>query len=437
MGNMRWVSILFAAPISVVLILLGACGSTSIPGNPSGGGGTHESSYLAVSDLGNERVLIYDSPFTTGESASIILGQPDFAQNGTNQSTSPTESGAAANTLSGPTGLAMDPAGNLYVADTNNCRVLQFRPPFDTNMTASLVFGQPTLNEPFGGCMVSDSSQGQPSPASASGMNSPGSLTVDGQGNLWVADFNAGRVTEYVPPFSSGMPTVVALGQTSVDNTYECNGAPDVNAPSSPPTSATLCSPSGVAVDSQGDVWVADTSNDRVLEFVPPFSTGMPARLELGQPAGGAFTSAGCASSVNPSSLCQPMSVAFDSSGNLWVADTFNNRVMEFVAPFSNDKAASLVIGQPSFTTAEIRPPSGNTLNHPAALSFDRSGDLIVADEGNSRTLLFVRPFTDGMSATAVIGQMNMMAQNGIIGVSSCAPPSANTLCSPAGVLTF
>ena len=97
------------------------------------------------------------------------------------------------------------------------------------------------------------------------------------------------------------------------------------------------------------NLWVVDTGNSRVLEYKTPFSTGEAASLVIGQSS---FTSSDFAD-TNSTGLSYPTGLAFDSGGNLWVADQGNDRVLEYKAPFSTHEAASLVIGQPSFTSRE------------------------------------------------------------------------------------
>jgi secreted PhoX family phosphatase len=253
----------------------------------------------------------------------------------------------------------------------------------------------------------------------------------------------ASRITEYTPPFSNGMAASVVIGQTNLDNTYLCNGVSSW-APNEPPapTAATLCSPSAATFDAQGDLWVADAGNNRVLEYVPPFTTGMAASLQIGYSAliyemGCGDDGGGPDPNITASTFCSPQAVAFDSKGNLWVSDGYN-RVLEFLPPFSNGMAASLVIGASTFTQppqyAEL-PATANLLNGPYGMVFDSNGNLVLSDGGNSRVLTFVSPFNNGMSATEVTGEQNMSATSRGAG---CAPASANTLCwSDGGVLSF
>ena len=102
----------------------------------------------------------------------------------------------------------------------------------------------------------------------------------------------------------------------------------------------------GLAFDSLGNLWVGDYGNNRVLEFKPPFSTGMPASLVIGQndfptalPGGSGGVAGG------PDELLRPGGVAFDHSGNLWIVDTGNNRILEFTStPVPEFPIASLAI---------------------------------------------------------------------------------------------
>ncbi len=377
---------------------------------------------FAVADSGNNRVIIYDNDLLSMKrSTGVVLGQSSFNQGNSNQGTEP-----IANTLWGPHGITKDSAGNLYIADSANCRVLQFHPPFTNSMSASVVIGQRGFTEVR--CLMKTQ-------ATSTGMDLPISVAVDHNGDLWVTDNWNSRVLEYVPPFRNGMPATLALGQISTGNT----GDNPCNRGSAAPTASTLCTPAGASFDLKGNLWVSDCVNNRVLEYTPPFSTGMAASLELGQPATTAFISNSPDNGgVSASSLSCTGTPAFDSSGNLWVADEGNNRVLEFVPPFSNGMAASTVIGQTDFTHEERNQggsiPDANTLSIPMGLDFDSSGKLSVTDFNNNRVLIFAPPFHNGMNASAVVGQEDFTHRARNQGRNG---PAANTFQSPISVLTF
>ena len=392
------------------------------------------SGHLAVADWGNGRVLIFDGPFTTGESASIVLGQPNF------DSALLAWQDESPGLLLGPSGLAIDPTGNLYVADYNNGRVVQFRPPFQNGMNASLELGVPSWDSPSD---LNDLNCYHNPPAMSLCM--PAGVTVDSKGDVWVADTWDGRVVEYQQPITQAMDADIAIGHPNMDETADCDGLYERlhESPSgSVLTGSEFCNPSTVAFDRKGDLWVSDSGNERVLEFVPPFSTGMAASVELGYPAqvGMAATLQQHCQTTSATTLCGPGGLAFDAEGNLWVVDNGNQRVLEFSPPFSDGMAASLVIGQPDFTHNELAPPSANSLDDPSGLTFDSDGDLIVSDARNSRVLFFVPPFKSGMSASVVVGQtdMNTGAAHGC-GVDSGQPddPGAVGFCRQSNVLVF
>jgi hypothetical protein len=390
---------------SVALASLFGCGGGSTSSVTS-----TQTKGLAVSDFYNNRVLIYDAPFSTNESATIVLGETNFTTGGV-------PNYGSANAFYGPEGLAKDSSGNLYVADSENCRVLQFKPPFTNGMNASVAIGQPDLTT-----------------SSCPGTGAPTSVTLDNKGNLWVTSASNSEVVEFVPPFSNGMAATLVIGQ------YGLVGAgPGACNQGGTPTASTLCGPIAAAFDPNGNLWVSDDGNSRVLKYAPPFSTGMAASLELGQPAATAFTSGKANNGgISATSVQNPWSLTFDASGDLWLADSANNRILEYVPPFTNGMTAALVIGQSNFTHGDTNrggSPTANTLNDPYALNFDADGNLSVADTNNNRVLIFAPPFASGMNASIVLGQTNPNNRAANQGGSSTA--EANTLYEPIGLLSF
>ncbi len=224
----------------------------------------------------------------------------------------------------------------------------------------------------------------------------PGGIAIDSSGNLWVADSGNNRVIQYAFPISTDEPASMVLGQS------------DCGSNSAGLSSIALNNPEGLAFDPSGNLWVADASNNRVLEFTYPFSKGEAASTVLGQPD---FTSD--SSATTSSGLDSPNGIAVDSSGNVWVADFHNNRVLEYVKGqcgcangFSNGQAASLVLGQKDFVSAAEQTAQKGMFS-PIGLAFDSSGNLWVADFGNSRVLEFDRGtgFTSDQPASLVLGQ--------------------------------
>jgi DNA-binding beta-propeller fold protein YncE len=334
--------------------------------------------------------------FTNGQSASTVIGQTNF----TSYTQATTPSGMRA-----PEDVAFDSSGNLWVSDDNNNRILEFHAPFSTGESASLVIGQSSFTT--GACAVTQT-----------GLCFPYGIAFDPSGNLWVSDHGDSRVLEFLAPFSNGESASVVIGQRGF-TTNTCR--------SSPPTQNGLCQPTAIAFDSSDNLYVADSTNGRVLEFQPTFSNDESASTVIGQTS---FTTTGpCVTSA--SQLCDTTGVAIDSSGNLWVSDAFGNRVLQFLAPFSNGESASLVIGQPGFTTNKcaLSPPTQAGLCAPERVAFDSSHNLWVSDFSNSRVLEFLAPFSNGESASLVIGQPGFTT-----GHCTTAPPTQSSFCDMVGI---
>jgi sugar lactone lactonase YvrE len=209
-------------------------------------------------------------------------------------------------------------------------------------------------------------------------------------------------------PYATGMRAALALGQSDLSSGLSGHGA--VN----------LSQPSSAAIDAAGDLWVADTNDNRVLEFLPPFTTGMGASLAIGQ-----SSTSGWQDNTTQSGLWEPGGIAFDAAGDLWVADSTNNRVLEFVPPFHTGMMASLVLGQATFTSRGYGATATN-LTHPTGLNFNASGALFVADSGNNRVVAFDPPFATDMPASLVVGQATF--------TTSGAGTTATNLTVPADV---
>ncbi len=397
---------------------------------------------LWVADGENNRILEYSAPFSTGMSASLVIGQTNLT------------SGAAAATqtgLSSPGSLAFGPSGNLWVADTDNNRVLAYSPPFSDGMQASVVLGQANFTSSAAGTTrtgmrgptevvfnqagdlwVADSFNNRIlefAPTFHNGDQAyyvlgqsdyvsnlvggqeqlylPTAVAVDSSGNLWAADAQDNRVVEYASPLSTGTNASLAIGQVSLALSNPEGGG------------AGLSYPFDLAFDRSGNLWVTDTDNNRVLEFSPPFATGMTASLVIGQSSFTTYEGA-----TSSSGLYYPAGIAFDSSGNLWVADSGNSRVLEFKAPLTSGMSASLVLGQSGFTTS-LPGASASRIYSPFSLAFDISGNLWVADSGNSRVLGFAQPFSSGESATLVVGQTGFTSRDPGIGPTGLYVPEA------------
>ena len=243
--------------------------------------------------------------FVNNQESNLVLGQNDLT------SSAPE---APPTGLTAPSAVAFDSSGNLWVADWGNSRVLEFKAPFTTGEAASLVIGQTDF-----------ASSG--SAITSTGLFYPSGLAFDSSGNLWVVDSDDCRVLEFTAPFTIGEAASLVIGQT------------DFTSSGCETTSTGLRYPSGLAFDPSGNLWVVDSGNNRILEFTAPFTTGKAASLVIGQTD---FTSGGWA--TTSTGLTGPIGLAFDS-GNLWVADSSNNRVLEYQTFTLSCSHGSLVVG--------------------------------------------------------------------------------------------
>jgi sugar lactone lactonase YvrE len=368
--------------------------------------------HLYVADTVNNRVLGWKdvTSFAAAKPADIVLGQPDlFSFKCNNGAAANDVGGLGADSLCAPARMAVDLAGNLYVADSGNNRVVVYNTPFNAasgepgagDGSADFVYGQ-------GGVFTTRSCN--PSGANATTLCNPSAAALDAAGNIYIADAGNNRVLEFAkagnPPGSSDAIASRSYGQGSVAD-FSDTQCSDGVAGDPPPSNHTMCNPGGVAIDASGNLFVADSGNNRVIEIDAPLAGTQNASRVFGQ--AGDFTLSKCnrgSSSPGMSTLCAPAGLMLDVIGNLWVADANNNRVLEYAAPFSSD-AAAMVIGQGdagNFTASgcdggiaigDLFGLGADSLCAPAAVALDANIDLYVADTQNNRAMVY-----DGILAT-------------------------------------
>ncbi|HEX8703602.1 MAG TPA: PKD domain-containing protein [Myxococcaceae bacterium] len=363
---------------------------------------------LYVADANNHRVLVFDTPFTSDAVADQVWGQPNFT------GTTCNNGGAGPAALCNPWGVALDAAGNLYVADADNDRVLGFTGGRTGDTSADQILGQPnptTITCNTGGL-------------SAQTLCSPRGMAFDAAGNIYVADYSNSRVLVYTAATGDAIADRV-LGQANM-TTGTCN-TPGV-------TNASLCNPGTVAVDSAGNVWVGDEGNSRVLGYLTPLTTNTQADRVLGK---GSTTSTACSPATGSCIVTSAPAVALDAANNVYVADPNGNRVLGFNTPFAtgSDSAADRVLGQSDvFNTARNSVDSVG-LNGPAHLHVDRNASpnrLFVADAQNHRVVVWnLGTFTNGQPADRVVGQTSLTG-----GVCNAGGIGPGTLCTPIDITT-
>jgi len=251
--------------------------------------------YLYVADTGNNRILGYKNFNSIGiglQKADLVIGQPDFYRNQinypTNKSTTPNAQG-----LHSPTALAVDSAGNLYVADTGNSRIVRFPAPFASGKTAlesaDLVIGQ----SGFSSIVTDPTAQTLSAPQGLALTADAANASVANSGWLVVSDAAANRVLFFPKPFSSGMSATKVLGVSGFNTTGPGTAA-----------ASQFSAPHGVAVDPNDQVLIADTANHRIQVFNKASTINNDDTPPISLTSG----------------LSAPLSIATSSSG-FWVAD--------------------------------------------------------------------------------------------------------------------
>ncbi|HLI80461.1 MAG TPA: choice-of-anchor D domain-containing protein [Candidatus Binataceae bacterium] len=365
---------------------------------------------LFVADASNNRVLGYNTPTRNGQGTDIIAAkvfgqQGNFTTafcDGTNDD--PTPDTLCLEQLPPPTGLpfttipAIDSSDNLWIADAQNGRVLEYDQPF----------------APGGGVPGTPGHSGDTTAdfAIGSGLNRPTAVALDPEGNVYVRDesnlpeeliANYGRVLGYFNPLIPASPLCPGCGDGVADfvfgqnrnlNTVTC--AEEVDA-----TTLSCDDPIGLATDSEGSLFAADSGNNRILEYDSP-TTNQTANLELGQPD----FSHSLVNLVDGRSLARPLQITIDSSGataHLYVADADNNRVLGWkdATGFANGAMADIVIGQSDFASTAAR-----DFSSPEGVAVDRKGNLYIADTFNSRVLEYPNPFAACGTFPCVLSQV-------------------------------
>jgi uncharacterized protein (TIGR03437 family) len=289
---------------------------------------------------------------------------------------------ATAAELNFPTAVAVDAGGNLFIADLYNNRIRK-------------VSGSGIITTVAGnGAQNSQSGQGTYSgdngPAASAGLNMPYGVAVDASGNLFIADLYNNRVRKVSP---SGTITTVAG-----------NGNQGFSGDNGPATAASLAQPYGIAVDTSGNLFIADFGNDRVRKV----SASGTITTAAGNGNQGFSGDGGPAIS---SELNYPKGITVDTLGNLFIAD-FGNNVIRKV---SASGVITTVAGNGNFgCTGDGGPATSAELDFPLGVAVDASGNLFIADTNS--VIRKVSASTSTSSTTPSI------ATGGIVPVDSTVP---------------
>ncbi|MCX7804926.1 MAG: PKD domain-containing protein [Planctomycetota bacterium] len=239
-----------------------------------------------------------------------------------------------------PQGLAVDPSGNIYVADADNNTIRMM------NAAGQVI----TVAGRAGFAGSTNGTRG------AARFNSPRSVALDSSGNIYVADTYNNTIRKITP---AGVVTTLA-GQAGTPGSDDGTGS-----------AARFNVPSGVAVDSGGNVYVADTGNHTVRKITP---AGVVTTLAGQAGAPGSDDGTGSAARFN-----LPSGMVVDATGNVYVADESNHTIRK-IAPNAAVTTPAGHAGEPG----SVDGTGINTrFNFPAGMVVDASGTIYVADSGN------------------------------------------------------
>jgi uncharacterized protein (TIGR03437 family) len=306
---------------------------------------------VAVADAENNRVLIWNSlPLNNDQPADFVVGQPDFTSytSGKYGLYGYPHGHSSATSLRAPSGVFLDAANGLWVADTGNDRVLFYGVITGNGQSAKLVLGQTNFALNAQSIYTLNTT--------ASTLFAPASVSSDGQ-HLFVADNYQNRVLIWNSiPTSTGQPADVVVGQKDFASNFSNTLSATVDAKSVTVAHSDLCVSNGTdtttetgttlllypgrcagtlsapmaAISDGTRLFIADSGNDRVLVYNHiPTQYGAAADVILGQVdefVDNSSDSNAPQGVASADSFKSPNSLAWDGT-NLYVADTFNRRI--------------------------------------------------------------------------------------------------------------
>lgn len=270
---------------------------------------------------------------------------------------------AASARLNAPGGVAVDAAGNLYIADTHNQRIRKVT----TDGVITTVAGTGVVGY-----------SGDEGPATSAQLNTPNGLSIDAEGNLYIADTYNNTIRKVA---TDGVITTVAG-----------TGGFGYSGDGGQATSAQLKSPNGVAVDAAGNLYITDSTNHRIRKVTPD---GIITTV-AGTGVAGYSGDEGPAISAQ---LSAPRGVAIDVAGNLYIADINNQRIRKV----ATDGTITTVVGTGAVGySGDGGPATSAQLSYieGGVVSVDMSGNLYIADTSNQR----IRKVTTDGTITTIAG---------------------------------
>jgi DNA-binding beta-propeller fold protein YncE len=313
-------------------------------------------------------------------------------------------------TATGPGGGLYRPVGvsaangTVYVSDTG------------ANLIAAIASGATTA---FAGSLSAYGEHGDGGPATSASLYHPGGTAVDAKGDVFIADSGDNAVREVTPA-----GTIRRIAGTGIA------GLGFTGPAGFPAALSNLDHPQNVAVNAAGDVYVADTYNNRVVKITPQGQV-------IAVAGDGAAGYSGDGRLAAFAELNEPTGLAVDADGNLYIADSANNLIRRvdartgIITTVAGDYAADKADNGLGGFSGDGGPATSAQLNDPQGVAVDGAGDLFIADTFNNA----IRQVTPAGTITTVV---NAAGANGTApapgGESSGKAPTASKLNTPYGV---
>ena len=288
-----------------------------------------------IADSGNRRIRRVDLAGTISSFAGT--GEPGFSGDG---------GPASAARLDFPTGVAVDGEGNVYIADSGNRRIR--RVDLAGTISSFAGTGEPGFS-------------GDGGPASAARLGNPWNVAVDGEGNVYIAD--------------SGNRRIRRVDLAGTISSFAGTGEPGFSGDGGPASAARLGNPWNVAVDGEGNVYIADSGNRRIRRV--DLAGTISSFAGIGEP--GFSGDGGPASAAR---LGYPEGIAVDGAGNVYIADSSNRRIRR--VDLAGTISSFAGTGEPGFS-GDGGPASAARLNFPTGIAVDGAGNVYIADRPDHR----------------------------------------------------
>ena len=380
---------------------------------------------VLISDDLNGRVRVVAESAGTFYDRAMGLGHIDTVAGNGRHSFSGDGGAATYAELGGPVGLTVDAAGNLLIADTGNFRIRVSAARTGTFYGQAMTAGN--IYTVAGNGKRGFSGDG--GPATSAELGPAQGVAVDGAGNLVIADESDNRIRVVAARTGTFYGQTMTAGHIY---TVAGNGKAGFSGDGGPATGAKLNDPGGVAVDSAGNLVIADEINNRIRVVAARtgsfYSQPMTAGNIYTVAGTGAQGFSGDGGPATSAEFADPSAVAVDAAGNLVITDFNNDRVRVVAAGTGTFYGQAMTAGD-IYTIAgdgggfagDGGPATSAKFNGPVDLAIDASGNVAIADYGNQRVRVVAARTGTFYGQAMTAGDIYTVAGNGVAGSGS--PP--------------